>query len=401
MDSEKKQNIYKTIMLIVMVAIITFVATTVLMYNKIGGTKYVMLSNQTKDSDLTSKLNTFKKLIDKVYLGDVNEEELEQGAIKGYIEGLGDPYSEYYTKEEMEEVSASTLGNFDGIGIYMTKDVEKNQIIVLAPIEESAAEKAGILPGDIITKVDGVEYKGDEMSLAASKIKGESGTEVELEINRDGEVLNFKIKRENVKINHIGAKILTNNIGYLKISSFDEGCSDEFEEKYNEIKNKGIKSLIIDLRNNGGGIVDEALSIADMVIDKGKTTLITVDKNNKEEIRTAQRDPIISEKIVILVNENTASASEILAGCLKDYEKATIVGTTTYGKGVIQELMSLKDGSGIKLTTNEYLTPNRNKINKEGIEPDIEIKLPEEVTNILSIEEKQDTQLQKAIEILK
>ena len=155
------------------------------------------------------------------------------------------------------------------------------------------------------------------------------------------------------------------------------------------------------MRKNGGGIVDEALSIADLVVEKVKTTLITVDKNNHEETKTSQSDPIITEKIVVLVNENTASASEILAGILQDYEKATIVGTTTYGKGVIQELMSLKDGSGIKLTTNEYLTPNRNKINEVGITPDIEVELPEEVTNVLTIEESQDTQLQKAIEILK
>ena len=211
----------------------------------------------------------------------------------------------------------------------------------------------------------------------------------------------IEIKTENVKINHIKTKVLDGTIGYIKMTTFDMGDTKEFEEKYNELKSKGIKSLIIDLRNNGGGIVDEALGIADDIIEKGKTTLITIDKDGKEEVKTSEKDPIINEKIVVLVNKNTASASEILVGILKDYNKATVVGTTTFGKGIIQDLMSLTDGSGIKLTTSEYLTPNRNKINEVGITPDIEIELPDDIENIYSIEEKQDNQLQKAIDILK
>ena len=404
MEEEKKPRIYKTIMLVIMVAVITFIITTIFMYKKIGkdnNTKYILYSKNQNETELEQRLNSFKKLIDEVYLGEVNEEKLIDGAIKGYIEGLNDPYSSYYTKDEMEDIKKETFGNFYGVGVYITTDTVNNQVLILAPIKGSAAEKAGILSGDVITKVDGVEYKGDQLDIVSSKLKGEENSTVEIEILRKGETKTFTITREKVKLNHIESEIKGQNIGYLKISSFDEECADEFKEKFNELKSQGIKSLIIDLRNNGGGIVDEALNIADMIIEKDKTLLITLDKKNNEEVIKSENDAIIDMPIVVLTNKNTASASEILAGILKDYQKAKIVGTKTYGKGVIQELMFLTDGTGIKLTTNEYLTPNRNKINNVGITPDEEVTLPDEVANRLNIDEEKDTQLQKAIEILK
>ena len=404
MEEEKKQRIYKTIMLVIMVAVITFIITTIFMYKKIGkdnNTKYILYSKNQNETELEQRLNSFKKLIDEVYLGEVNEEKLIDGAIKGYIEGLNDPYSSYYTKDEMEDIKKETFGNFYGVGVYITTDTVNNQVLILAPIKGSAAEKAGILSGDVITKVDGVEYKGDQLDIVSSKLKGEENSTVEIEILRKGETKTFTITREKVKLNHIESEIKGQNIGYLKISSFDEECADEFKEKFNELKSQGIKSLIIDLRNNGGGIVDEALDIADMIVEKDKTLLITLDKKNNEEVIKSENDAIIDMPIVVLTNKNTASASEILSGILKDYQKAKIVGTKTYGKGVIQELMFLTDGTGIKLTTNEYLTPNRNKINNVGITPDEEVTLPDEVANRLNIDEEKDTQLQKAIEILK
>ena len=194
---------------------------------------------------------------------------------------------------------------------------------------------------------------------------------------------------------------MQNNIGYIEFSSFDEGTANEFKAKFEELSKQGIKSLIIDLRNNGGGIVDEALEIADYILAKDDVILYEVDKNNKEKIEKAKNDPIINMPIVVLTNENTASSSEILAGALKDHNKAKIVGKKTYGKGVIQQLLTLPDGSGLKITAEEYLTPNKTKINKIGIEPDEKVELPDTVKNVLTIEEKDDTQLQKAIEILK
>ena len=238
------------------------------------------------------------------------------------------------------------------------------------------------------------------MSKAADLIKGEEGTTVKLEILRGTETFNFEIKRERIVTNPVTSKVLSNNIGYIELTSFDEETAKQFKEEFEKINKQNIKSLIIDLRNNGGGIVDQAIEIADYIADKDSTLLITTDKKQKEEITKSKHNPIINMPIVILVNENTASASEILAGALKDLNKATLVGRKTYGKGVIQGVMTLNDGSGLKLTTEEYMTPNREKINKKGIEPNEEVKLPDTVKNVMSVKEEEDTQLKKAIELL-
>ena len=392
-------------MLAVIVAFVTFMITSIGMYqllsdrgaNKAG----ILMKSSSSDAALTTTLNRYRNIIDKYYLGEVDEEKLKEGAIKGYIEGLEDPYTEYISKEEMKDYLEDTMGNFVGIGIYMVKNTEANKVQVLAPIKNSPAEKAGILPGDLIVAVDGVNYTGDDMSVVSSKIKGEEGTTVTVEILRGTETKTFELKRENIKVNPVEGKVLTNQIGYIEFSSFDEGTAKDFKAKYEELQKQGIKSLIIDLRNNGGGIVDEALEIADYIADKGSVLLYEVDKNNNEEIKKSEHDPIISMPIVILTNENTASSSEILAGALKDLGKAKTCGVKTYGKGVIQQVLTLGDGSGIKITSEKYLTPNKTEINKIGIEPDEKVELPDTVENVLLVEEKEDTQLQKAIEMLK
>lgn len=400
MREQKRGNVYKIIMLVVLVAVITFIATTLFMYKYVGeNVKYVQVSSG--DKGISNTIASFRKIIDQKFLGEIDEQKILNETIKGYIKGLNDPYTEYMTKEEMEEFSQDVMGNFTGIGIYLTKDVEKNAVIVISPIKDTPAHKAGILPGDIITKVDGVSYTGEELTEASNKIKGEIGTSVKLEILRDGKTMEFEVNREHIKINHVESKVLENNIGYIEFNSFDEGCSKEFKEKLEELKGKNITALVIDIRNNGGGLVTEALDIADFIVEKDATLLITTDKKGKEEITKAKNDPMINMPVVLLTNSSSASASEILAGALKDNGKATIVGEKTYGKGVIQELLTLTDGSGLKITTNEYFTPNRNKINKVGITPDIEVKLDEKVQGQLVIEGKDDTQLQKAIEILK
>lgn len=403
MEENKKQKIYKIIMLIFVTALVTALITSVIVYNyAISGSLVKYINSSSETSDIEKSINKIKKIIDEHYLGDVDESKLKDGALKGYVEAVGDEYTEYYTKEEMDSFEEDTLGNFTGIGIYMVKDTENNVIKVLTPIDGTPAYNAGIQPGDIISKVDGVEYTGEQMTEAANKIKGEVGTTVKLGIIRGTESLELEIKRENIKINHVESKTLDNNIGYLKLSTFDEGCADEFKQKYDELNaNKNIKALVVDLRNNGGGLVEEALNIADYFTDKDSKLLITVDKKEKEEIRKAKQSKYINVPVVVLINENTASASEILAGALRDNGIAKIVGTKSYGKGVIQEVLTLQDGTGIKITTNEYFTPNKTKINKVGIEPDETVNLPETVKNVLTVEEKDDTQLQKAQELLK
>lgn len=401
LNKNNKENIYKIIMLIIIVALVTFILTTVFLYNKFSttlGKKYNVTDTNVK---MTAKINSLKRILERDYLGDMEEQKLVDGAIKGYVSGVGDEYTEYFTKEEMEEFKQETEGNYVGIGIYMTKNTRDNTIVIIAPIKGSPAEKAGIKTGDIIKKVDGVEYTGDEYEKISTYIKGKSGTKVNLEVERDGEPISFEIERRKIELYPVESEVLENNIGYINLTSFDENCSKKFKENYDKLISQNIKSLIIDVRNNGGGIVDEALKIADFALYKDKKIITTVDKSGKETEEKSKKDKIINIPIVVLVNENTASASEILAVALKENGSAKVVGTRTYGKGVIQELLTMPDGSGIKITIEEYYTPNHNKLNKEGVTPDEEVKLPENIKNIYNLEKKEDTQLQKAIEMLK
>ncbi len=397
MEEKKRFKVYKIIMLIILVAFITFFITSIGMYQYFVHGDVVNFSK----SDINSALSSYRAIIDKYFLGDIDEEKLKEGAIKGYVEGLGDPYTEYISKDDIQDYLEDTMGNFVGIGIYMVKNTEANKIQILAPIKNTPAEKAGILPGDFIVSVNDVEYTADDMTVVSHKIKGEEGSSVKLEILRGNETLKFDIKRENIKVNPVEGKVIDNDIGYIEFSSFDENTAEDFKEKYEELQKQGIKSLIIDIRNNGGGIVQEALKIADYIADKDSILLYEIDKNNEEKIEKSENEPIINIPIIILVNKNTASSSEILAGALKDLGKAKIVGTKTFGKGIIQTVLTLTDGSGLKITTTKYLTPNKAELNEVGIEPDEKVELPDTVKNILLVEEKDDTQLQKAIELLK
>lgn len=388
MKEDKRQRIYKTVMLIIIVAVVTFIVTTIVNYE--GRESYIV--PQQSSNGLSQKINSAVAVINEIlkekYIGDVNEEALVEGALKGMVESVGDIYTEYYTKEEFDDFKASTLGNFVGIGVYMQADFVKDRVLVLSTIADSPAEKAGIKEGDWIIKVDGVEYKALEISELSNSIKGEEGTEVTVTVERNGEILDFKMERKAVHINYVKSEKLENDIGYISIETFDEECKKDFETEYNKLKDQGIKSLIIDLRGNGGGVVDEALEIADMICDKGSITLITVNKEGKEETTKSKTNPSINMPIVILTDKGTASASEILAGALKDNGKAEIVGDTTYGKGVIQELVMLSNGGALKVTSEEYYTPKKNKINEVGIEPNYK-------------ETDKDKQLEKAKEVLK
>ncbi len=395
-ENRKRQRIYRTIMLIFIVALITFITTTALIYN--GQVRYVT-SNGNKLNNSTIKkldtlLSTVKELIDEKYVGEVNEEELIDGALKGLVASVGDKYTEYYTKEELEDFTAQTLGNFVGIGVYLTSNFNEDVVEVISPIKGSPAEEAGIKTGDKVLKVDGVEYKAEQLSELTNHIKGEEGTEVILTIKRNEEVFDLKVTRRSVHINYVASEMIEDNIGYISISTFDEECARDFKVEYESILEKGAKSLIIDLRGNGGGLVDEALEIADLMCDKNQITLITVDKDGKEKITKAKKDAIIKMPVVVLTNKGSASASEILVAALKENNKAEIVGDKTYGKGVIQELIYLQNGGALKVTSSEYYTPNKNKINEVGIEPNYEVKYDYTV-------EDNDEQLDKAIEVLK
>ena len=394
---KKKNNVYIYFMLVIVTMLVTFLLTSIGMYNYYVKTEDGLAKTliTTKTSNLDTKIQLVRQYLDQAYLGEItDEEELTEYAIKGYVAGLKDEYTEYLTKDEYEELMIGVNGDYVGIGIYMAQDRYEN-IVILMPIEGSPAEEADLRTGDIITKVNGEDCAEMEISVVANNVKGEEGTTVELEILRDGEVLNKTVERRTVQINPISAEVLEGNIGYIEIQSFDEGGSEEFEAKLNELLEKNIKSLIIDVRDNGGGVVTEAINISELFIPKGNTIMIELDKNSKEKKTIAKKDTKVDSnlEIVVLTNENSASASEILVGALKDNKIAKVVGTKTFGKGVMQEIVPVASGGALKLTIEEFRTPNGDVINKKGIEPDIEIEADQET--------EKDEQLQKAIEVLK
>lgn len=404
----KRQKIYKIIMLMILTAFVTSILTAIYIVKLDGNTQTTnnsgvssILNVLTSDSNLTKSLKGIETIVKSKYLNesDIDETSAIDGAIEGYINSLGDEYAEYIPADKMKEYTEGIMGNFVGIGIYMVKNTEKDLVQVLSPIRESPAEKAGIKAGDSITKVNGVSYTADQMSEMANTIKGEEGSKVTIEVLRGEQILTFEVTREKVNTNPVYSEKLENDIGYLEITSFDEGVAEDFKAKYLSLKEQGIKGLVIDLRDNGGGLVAEALKIVDYIVPKDQTALITVDKDGKEEISKTKEDAIITEPIVLLVNSSSASASEIMAGALKDLKCATIVGTKTYGKGVIQQLLTLSNGAGLKITVEEYYTPNKTKINKVGITPDYEILLETSITREPT--DANDTQLNKAKEILK
>ncbi len=405
MKEEKKLKIYQAIMLILLTAFVTFMITAFSMYTYFNNTDITLSADQNTSQsnfDLKSYLKKVRNVINKYYLwnDEIDEEQLEKGAVEGYVAALGDEYTEYIPADEMQEYTENITGNFVGIGIYMIADETSGRVVVYYPIPESPAEKAGIQAGDIIISVDGTEYTADDFENISDYIKGEEGSTVNLVIERNGERKTFDIVRERINTNPITIEMLENNIGYLKLPSFDEGTADDFEAKVKELQAEGAKKLIIDLRNNGGGIVGEATDIADMLLEKGKTIISTVDNQDEKEVTFSEKDPTFTMDVIVLVNENSASASEILACSLQDNERAKIVGTKTYGKGIIQTLLSLTDGSGLKITTEEYYTPKGTTIHKVGITPDEVVELPDTVTSIYAVEREQDTQLQKAMELL-
>ena len=400
------QRIYRVIMIIILTAFITFMVTSIALYTYFTkNPAYTLITGDNtylENSSLETYLNTIKSVIDKNYLWKekIDEQKLKDSAIEGYVEGLGDKYTEYIPKSEMDDFTENITGSFVGIGVYMIADEDSEKIIVYYPIPDSPAEKAGIKSGDAIINVDGKDYGYDDFDTIADSIKGKEGTRVKLVIERDGQKLDFEITRQRIETNPISSKSLNNNIGYIKLPSFDSDSSNRLKEKIDELITNGTKSLILDLRNNGGGIVDEANKIADLFLDKGKTIMTTKDNKGKEEIEKTKSKIEYDMPIIVLTNENTASASEILTAALKDNSRAKVVGTKTFGKGVIQTVITLLDGSGLKITTAEYFTPNGTEINKKGISPDIEVKLPDTVKNIYALKDEDDTQLNRAIEEL-
>lgn len=401
----KRQRVYKVIMLVVLTATIVFMLTTFIMYNKFKEAYENGDTNKSAYVDSGSMIKTlqsFKAMLEEKYIGEIDDEKLLEGAIKGYIEGLNDPYTEYLTKEEMQEFTEQTNSEYVGIGVYISNNRSNNTLLIVGVMKNSPALEAGMQAGDVIEKIEGVAYAGDQLNEATSILKGKEGTTVKVTVLRDGKEIDLDITRKKITVDHVASEMLDNKIAYIQIDSFDSGVKNAFEEQITQLKNDGAKGIIIDLRSNGGGIVDEATGIAELFVNKGETILITKGKNQEEKTTKSTKNPIITDiPVVVLVNEGTASASEILAAALKEQYGAKIVGKTTYGKGVIQTLYTLTDGSGLKITTDEYFTPNHNKIHKVGIKPDVEVDLTKDEQGYYETSMEKDAQIQKAIEELK
>ena len=399
MKKTRKGQISNIIFTMIVTAFVTIIVTCLVLYSNGYINKSATKSNSSYNK-LNSKLDLIKSEINQTYVGnDVDENKMEEYAVKGYVAGLGDIYSTYYTPDEMKELLEETEGEYYGIGVYMTIDKENNLIKIYSVIPNTPAEEAGLKAGDYIVKVEGEDMTGDDFDTISKKIKGEEGTKVKLTIRRDGDDKEYEIPRRKVEVITVTSHNLGNNIGYIYIQSFDGNICEQFKKEYDKLKEEGITSLIVDVRNNGGGLVSEATSIGDLFTDKGQTLLIEKDSKSNETVTKAKNEKTIDMNVVLLVNENSASASEIFAGILQDdVDKAKVVGTKTYGKGVIQSVLRLSDGSGLKLTTEEYFTPKHKEINKIGITPDVVV---DGYTFTGKLDTEKDTQLQKAIEILK
>ena len=399
MKTSKAEGIYRVVMLIIITALISSIITAVVVNERITSSSSIKnIAEGDGTTGIETTLAAIRTILEEEYIGELDDERMLEMAVKGYVAGVGDEYTAYYTPEEMNQEYDTAMGNYVGIGIYMIVNYEEGTITIVEAMENSPALEAGLQENDLITKVDGEEVTVDNVSEISDKIKGEEGTSVKLEIKRGEEEFEVEIERRRIEVSHIESRMLDGNIAYIQVLDFDGGVAKEFKENYEQLKSEGATSLIIDIRSNGGGVVDEAIDMLEMICDNGSTLLIETDKDGKETIIKSEAEPIIDIPIVVLVNGSSASASEIFAGALKDHNKATIIGTQTYGKGVIQTLMRLSDGSGLKTTTEEYCTPNRNKINKVGIEPNIVVELPADIEELT---DENDTQLQRAIEELK
>ncbi len=363
------------------------------------------VSSAELGKEMSTKLVNLKKIIDTEFLYEYDNEKLADNAASGMLKALDDPYAEYYNKEQFKQFYTQTEGEYVGIGIYVALDKVKGMPLVLLPLENSPALEVGIKTGDYIEYVGDMYADVDNYEALIDAIKGKSGTKVKIGIIRTDENdkierMEFDVERRKIEINPISSDIYEENIGYIRLTSFDETSYVNFRTEYEKLLNESkVKALIIDLRDNPGGVLSICTQITDLIVPKGKI-VYTVDKKGHEEALYSDEGHI-EIPLVVLVNENSASASEVFTGAVKDYKMGTIIGKTTYGKGVVQTLKSLKDGTYIKLTTSEYFSPNGNKINGEGVTPDIEVDLPEGVKNSYNLEFKDDTQLQRAIEELK
>lgn len=350
---------------------------------------------------IEEKLDTIDGLIDRFYLyeDELDDEKLADGIYNGYMSALEDPYTVYYNEEETKQLNEYMSGTYYGIGAVLSQNMQTGVVTVSECLENSGAEESGLKPYDVIVEVDGTDISGMLLENIVTLIKGDDGTIVKLTVYREGEedYLYFDIERREIESPTVDYEVLDNNIGYIDIAEFEEMTLKKFEEAYADLMSQNVKGLIIDLRDNPGGLLSVVCDMCEHFVPKDGLIVYTEDKyGNKEELFADTHD-FCTVPLVVLVNENSASASEIFSGAVKSYGSGKIVGTTTYGKGVVQKVVSLSDGTSIKLTISKYYTPNGEDIHGVGITPDIEVELDEELKVLNKIPHDKDTQLQAGI----
>ncbi len=361
------------------------------------GTAFINAENGV---EINEKMDAIEQILEESYVGEINPQKMEEGIYKGFVSGVGDPYTSYFTPEEFEDFMSQTRGIYVGIGVQMTIDKTDNNITIVEVFPDSPAEKAGILPKDKIIGAAGSPLTGDDFDLAPELITGEEGTSVVVKIYRPStdETINFTVERARVVYPSVDYEMMDNQIGYIHLRQFEELTHEQFNEALNDLEKQGAKGIVLDLRNNTGGFLDVTENIVDELIPQG--IIVSTKDNSGEIVHSESDDKYTDIPLVVLVNEQSASASEVLSGALKDHNRAKLVGTRTFGKGIVQSIMPFIDGSAIKITTAEYYTPSGISIQGIGIEPDYLVELPVELMIEPDLTLEQDLQLQKAIEVL-
>ena len=351
----------------------------------------------SENASTDEKLSVLKGLIDENYIGETDEEALEEGIYKGYIQGLEDPYSVYYDEEETKDLYETTEGEYSGIGAVLSQNMDSGVITLVQIYEDSPADKAGLKDNDILTKVGDMEVTGMDLSEVVTYIKGEKGTDVDLTVLRgeEAEEITVTATRDTVEAQTVEYEMLEDQIGYLSVTEFDSVTYDQYKEALDALTQQGMEGLVVDLRNNPGGNLNTVCDMLDLVLPEG-TIVYTQDKDGNRETVTSDDEHQIDVPMAVLVNGNSASASEIYAGAIQDYGIGTIVGTQTYGKGVVQQIFDLGDGTSVKLTIAEYYTPNGRNIDGEGITPDVEVEYEADESD-----PEADNQLEEAVDVLK
>ena len=357
----------------------------------------VSSGNKRVTSDTERKLGVLHSLIDESFLGEVDEKKLEEGLYEGYVSGLEDPYSVYYDAEDTKSFMESSEGEYSGIGAVMTQNKDSGIITLTHVYEDSPAMKAGLADEDILYKVEGKEVTGEDLTEVVSRIRGDKGTEVELTVLRGkkNEEVTVVAVRDTIETQTVQTRMLEDHIGYLSVSEFDSVTYNQYVKGLNDLQGQGMKALVVDLRGNPGGNLNTVCDILDLMLPKG-LIVYTQDKNGEKREMTSDEENQFTLPMTVLVNGNSASASEIYAGAIQDYGLGKIVGTQTYGKGVVQQIFDLRDGTCVKLTIAEYYTPKGRNINGTGITPDVKVEYePDEKSP------EADNQLDTAVRELK